>query len=146
APLMNDLFAMIFHGVLRELMQRWCGDKSGALANHVIRGRGDMISLEPATRVREMANVAAAHPELAAALRDAPLGKAVRVVRQHREFSDLYDAYLAKFGDRCLEELKLESQTLHDNPLVLLRNIGEIARTPSAIRVQISEVSHSDQA
>jgi len=63
-----------------------------------------------------------------ATLREAPVAKAVRVVRQYSEFSALYDAYLAKFGDRCLEELKLESETLHEDPLVLLRNIGEVAR------------------
>jgi len=128
APLVNDFFAMIFHGVFRKLAERWCGDASGTLANDAIRGRGNIISLEPAARVREMAQVAAAHPALAAALREAPVAAAVRVMRQYPEFSALYDAYLAKFGDRCLEELKLESQTLHEDPLVLLRNIGEVAR------------------
>ena len=37
-------------------------------------------------------------------------------------------SYLAKFGDRCLDELKLESATLHDDPLPLQRSIGEFAR------------------
>jgi phosphohistidine swiveling domain-containing protein len=131
APLVNDFFAMIFHGVFRKLAERWCGDANGLLANEVIRGQGDIISLEPAARVREMAQVAAAHPALAAALREAPTATAVRVVRQYPDFSALYDAYLTKFGDRCLEELKLESQTLHEDPLVLFRNIGEVARAGS---------------
>jgi phosphohistidine swiveling domain-containing protein len=132
APLVNDFFAMIFHGAFRKLTAKWCGDANGMLANDAIRGQGDIISLEPAARVREMAKVAAMHPELAAALREAPVAQAMRVVRQCSEFSALYDAYLEKFGDRCLEELKLESETLHDDPLVLLRNIGEVARGPSA--------------
>jgi phosphohistidine swiveling domain-containing protein len=131
APLVNDFFAMIFHGVFRKLAERWCGDATGLLVNDAIRGQDNMISLEPAARVREMAHVAAAHPALAAALREAPVAAAVRVVRQYPEFSALYNAYLAKFGDRCLEELKLESQTLHEDPLVLLRNIGEVARAAS---------------
>jgi pyruvate,water dikinase len=37
--------------------------------------------------------------------------------------------YIAKFGDRCMEELKLESATLHDDPLPLLRAIGQYARS-----------------
>ena len=41
------------------------------------------------------------------------------VARASRSCSASYDAYLAKFGDRCLEELKLESATLHDDPLLL---------------------------
>jgi rifampicin phosphotransferase len=49
-------------------------------------------------------------------------------VREHPEFRASYESYITKFGDRCLEELKLESKTLHDNPLVLLRSVGELAR------------------
>ncbi|MBC8135097.1 MAG: phosphoenolpyruvate synthase, partial [Fibrella sp.] len=40
------------------------------------------------------------------------------------------DDYLAKFGDRCLEELKLESATLHDDPLPLLRAVANTAAQP----------------
>ncbi len=38
-----------------------------------------------------------------------------------------YEDYLATFGDRCLNELKLESPTLHDDPLPLLRAVGQLA-------------------
>jgi rifampicin phosphotransferase len=145
APLVNDFFAMIFHGAFRKLTGRWCGDGNGMLANDAIRGQGDIISLEPAARVREMAGVAAPHPELVAALREAPVARAVRVVRQYPEFAALYDAYLAKFGDRCLEELKLESETLHDDPLVLLRNIGEIARAASITRTPPTVIPSTPQ-
>jgi rifampicin phosphotransferase len=147
APLVNDFFAMIFHGVFRKLAERWCGDVNGMLANDAIRGQGNIISVEPAARVREMAQVAAAQPALAVALREAPLATAVRVIYQYPEFSALYDAYLAKFGDRCLEELKLESQTLHEDPLVLLRNIGEVARAASTSNVPpTAEIPSARQA
>ena len=146
APLVNDFFAMIFHGVFRKLTENWCGDASGMLANDAIRGQGNIISLEPAARVREMARVAAVYPELVAALREAPVEKAMLVVREYPEFSALYDAYLAKFGDRCLEELKLESETLHEDPLVLLRNIGEVATAPSSAQTPRAEVPSAAQA
>jgi rifampicin phosphotransferase len=146
SPLVNDFFAMIFHGVFRKLTESWCGDATGVLANDAIRGQGNMISLEPAARVREMAGVAAAHPELVAALREAPVAKAILVVREHPEFSELYDAYLAKFGDRCLEELKLESETLHEDPEVLLRNIGEVASAASSAQMRQTEIPSGAQA
>jgi len=146
APLVNDFFAMIFHGAFRKLSAKWCGDTNGMLANDAIRGQGDIISLEPAARVREMAKVAGVHPQLAAALREAPVAQAMRAVRQCPEFSALYDGYLEKFGDRCLEELKLESETLHDDPLVLLRNIGEVARGTSAAATPNADVSIATEA
>lgn len=129
APLVNDFFAMIFHGVLRKLTLKWCEDRNGMLANDAIRGGGDMISAEPARRVRQMADIAASSPDLMQALCEAPVNEALRVVREHPEFRASYDSYIAKFGDRCLEELKLESETLHENPVVLLRSVGELART-----------------
>jgi pyruvate,water dikinase len=43
-------------------------------------------------------------------------------------FRTEFRTYLEKFGDRCLEELKLESLTLHDEPLTLLRSIGQLAQ------------------
>lgn len=150
APLVNDFLAMIFHGVFRKLAARWCGDATGMLANDAIRGQSDIISLEPAARVREMARVARAHPALVSALREAPLADARRAIRQYPEFAALFDAYLEKFGDRCLEELKLESETLHEDPLVLLRNVGEIAtafgdEAPAPSQSEISSTEKAEQ-
>jgi pyruvate,water dikinase len=146
APLVNDFFAMIFHGAFRKLTAKWCGDANGMLANDAIRGQGDIISLEPAARVREMAKVAALRPELMMALREAPAAQALRVVRQYPDFSVLYDGYLEKFGDRCLEELKLESETLYDDPSVLLRSIGEVASGTSAPPSPNADVSIAGEA
>ena len=44
-----------------------------------------------------------------------------------QEFNALLAAYLDQFGDRCLDELKLESATLADDPLPLFRSIGAMA-------------------
>jgi len=132
APLVNDFFAMIFHGALRKLTLQWLGDANGMLASDAIRGQDGMISAEPAVRVRQLAAIAAADPEFARCLREDSIGEALRAVHNHPEFRAAYDGYLAKFGDRCLEELKLESETVDENPQVLLRNIGELARAPHA--------------
>jgi len=128
APLVNDFFAMIFHGLLRSLADRWCGSKDGALASDLVRGQAAMISAEPAQRVQKMAALAASDAELSAILREGDVPEILRVMRNHAEFRAQYESYLDKFGDRCLEELKLESPTLHDDPLLLLRSIGQLGR------------------
>ena len=134
APLINDFFAMIFHGTLRKLTLKWCGDTNGMLANDIIRSHGGMISAEPAARVIEMAAIAHAHEALTMALCEAPADQTLRIIRSHPEFREKWESYLAKFGERCLEELKLESETLLENPIVLMRSIGELARAPQVIR------------
>ena len=145
APLLNDLFTMVFHGLLRQLCHRWLlgGDE---LANELVRAQGGMISLEPATRLREMAQIAARDPQLVETLRRAQPAESLRAIRQIPELSQNYEQYLSKFGERCLEELKLESATLNDDPSLLLRTIGELADGISSARVPSGELSGARSA
>jgi rifampicin phosphotransferase len=128
APLVNDFFAMIFYGVLRKLTAKWCGDADGTLQNDLLCGEGGMISAEPAKRVREMAMLLAADADAVNTLCHGTRREIDQLLARHPAFAQKYREYLAKFGDRCLEELKLESLTLHDEPLTLLRSVGHFAR------------------
>ncbi|HEV8379576.1 MAG TPA: PEP-utilizing enzyme, partial [Tepidisphaeraceae bacterium] len=125
APLVNDFFAMIFYGSLRKACEKWCNQAS--LQNDLLAGEGGMISAEPAKRLRTMADMARTDPELANLLRDGSPDELKNFIEHRPTFAAEYHAYLDKFADRCLEELKLESPTLDDDPLLLLRSIGHLA-------------------
>jgi pyruvate,water dikinase len=125
APLVNDFFAMIFYGVLRKLTAGWCGDTDGTLQNDLLCAEGGMISAEPAKRVRELAALAARDPAAVRLLSEGSAREIDRWLATAPDFRGRYEAYLEKFGDRCLEELKLESRTLHEEPLTLLRSVGQ---------------------
>lgn len=131
APLVNDFFAMIFYGVLRKLTTSWCGDDAGTLHNDLLTGQGGMISAEPAARVRELAALAqaarATDPDFVTRLQSGSRHAIQTAMDAQPAFTVAYRAYLDKFGERCLNELKLESTTLHDDPLPLLRAIGQLA-------------------
>lgn len=127
APLVNDFFAMIFFGLLRSLAATWCG-AGAALQNDLVAGAGDIISAEPARRVRAMAETIRGEDALVEALCHAGAAEALAAVAGHAELDRLFRDYRAVFGDRCLQELKLESLTLHDDPMPLLRAVGHLAR------------------
>lgn len=131
APLVNDFLAMIFFGTLGKLTVRWCGDRNGTLQNDLVSGQGGMISAEPARRVIEMARMLRVQgsPELAHTLRESESRVARHALRALPELDAMYEGYLDRFGDRCLDELKLESATLRDDPTPLLRAIGNTAAT-----------------
>lgn len=57
APLINDFLGMIAFGVLRKICDKWA---NGADPNPLVTGGDDIISLEPARRIREMAELSAA--------------------------------------------------------------------------------------
>ena len=129
APLVNDFFAMIFYGVLRKLTTRWCGDAEGTLQNDLMGGEGGLVSAEPAARLMRMAALAARHPAFADLTRQRrPCGDCCGARRQQPAFDAEYREYLEKFGERAVNELKLETETLHDDPLPLWRAIGQLER------------------
>ncbi len=128
APLVNDFFAMIYFGVLRALTKKWCDDEDGTLQNGLLCGTGNIVSAEPARRIHEMAQVASAKPEFIACLSTGSARDIEVAMQALPDFEKLYQAYLERFADRCLNELKLESPTLRDDPLPLLRSVGALAR------------------
>ena len=138
APLINDFFAMIFYGVLRRLCEKWCGDQHGSLQNSLLCEAGGIISAEPAKRIHAIAESIKGNDELIALLCHGSL----REINAHPSFISKLQSpisiYLEDFGDRCLDELKLESQTLHDDPLLLFRAIGQAAGCGQSLTAQVS--------
>lgn len=126
APLINDFFAMIFYGLLGRLTEEWC--KEGSLKNALLCNEGGIISAVPARRVREMAVEVSGDERFVAMLCEDSLDGILLCIDDRPRFKQLFDDYLTRFGDRCLDELKLESETLLDDPLPLLRSVGQLAR------------------
>jgi pyruvate,water dikinase len=148
APLVNDFFAMIFHGLLQALAKRWCNSGNGTLASDLVRGQPPregtkMISAEPAERARSMAALAAGDGQFSMLLCQGTVEDIIRAMVRHPEFHRQYNSYVERFGDRCLEELKLESPTIHDDPLLLFRSVGQIAHSLSASAQDSSPASAS---
>src|SRR5262249_46808012 len=111
-------------------------------------GAGGMISAEPDRLMREMAVCAAADSNLAALLVSGDRGAIEDAIAGNTQFSALYQRYLARFGDRCLEELKLESRTMADDPMMLLRAVGQLGRllhTTNADATEHGSLRRADQ-
>jgi len=128
APLVNDFFAMIFYGLLRKLVVSWAGDASGTLQNDLVSGGGAIVSAEPATRIERMATLVKNDDALLDVFGNGDMAAIGAALAAHPELKRELDSYLATFGDRCLEELKLETTTLGDDPLLLVRAVGRVAR------------------
>jgi len=126
APLVNDFLCMMAFGAARRLVERWAGADGLALFNDEMIGQGDIVSAEPARRIARMGALAARDPALAARLAAGDR----RVLEESSELATEIRAYIDKFGDRCIEELKLESRTLAENAAPLLAAIAAAAAVP----------------
>ncbi len=127
APLVNDFFAMIYYGVLQSLCKKWLN--SSSLHNQLLLDTGDIISAEPPRRINAMAAIAKNSSTLTNLLADpnASTSDKLSAISKLPELEAAYLSYLEKFGDRCLEELKLESPSVGENPQALLTSIGIMA-------------------
>ncbi len=128
APLINDFFAMIFYGLLGSTVQKWCGDESSSLLNGLVAATKNVVSAEPLALMHEMAELLS--PSDTELLAQGDLKDIQGWLKSNPNFHKKYQAYLEKFGDRCLGELKLESPTLKDNSLLLFRSIAQISQAP----------------
>lgn len=125
APLVNDFLCMIAFGAAQKAMTSWAGDDGLALLSNMLIGQGDIVSAEPARMIREMGAMVRDRPDVVKRLAASDR----MAVDAMPELRRAFDAYIAKFGDRCTQELKLESRTLHEDPAQVLMAIAAAAAT-----------------
>ena len=139
APLVNDFLAMIFYGQLKDQCSKLFKEESDLIHNDLLTDEGGIISAEPAKRIKEMASIAKEDDELIELLDNEDLLYIKKELPKYEEFNKKMEEYLDKFSDRCLEELKLETETLKDNPRSLYHSISTFAR-----RMQKGEIESVD--
>ena len=125
APLVNDFFAMVWFGLAGRAADAWVGP--GVLGG-LLAGDGGVVSAEPARRVDAMARASLADPAWTQTLLTGDRAEVEAGLASRPALQRDVASYLARFGDRCLDELKLESPTLTDDPLPLYRSVGARAR------------------
>lgn len=124
APLINDFLCMIGFGASRAVLEKWAGPKGLEFHNDVMIGQGGIISAEPARQIASMGRLAREDDACLAALQDG----SVSAIADFPALAQAVKVYLAQFGDRCTEELKLESLPLSEDPAPLLAAIHSAAR------------------
>ncbi len=132
APLVNDFLCMVAFGAAQKAMTNWAGDDGLAFLGSMLIGQGDIVSAEPARLIREMGGMVRERPDVVARLGAGELA----AVDEIPELRAAFDRYIAKFGDRCTQELKLESRTLHEDPAQVLKAIAAAAQTREGVRVE----------
>ena len=111
--LLNDMYSFIFTGLIKSRMKKK-HKKNDKEINDYISGISDIESMKP---VIEITKLAIQKDELSA-----------------EEFEAKKREYIRKFGDRNLEELKLESRTFRSNPELLDERINTYRKDMDRLR------------
>ena len=136
APLVNDFLAMIFYGKLKQECKKIFKEEGDLIHNDLLCNEGGIISSEPAKMIKEMAKVVKDDDELLKLLESEDYLYIKKELPKYQVFNKMLNEYLDKFSDRCLQELKLETLTLKDNPSNLYTSIATFARRIKNTKLQ----------
>jgi pyruvate,water dikinase len=135
----NDLFTFQLHALLERVLARWGVAEAASVRNALLSGVGGVESVEPARSLAGIAALVRAEPTLEALFAsprpDAQVWAALRDEPRAAVLRGAIEAHLARFGDRTLQELKLETPSLADDPALLvamIRNALAAAVAPGA--------------
>lgn len=129
APVINDFFAMIFYGVLRKISSNWGNGNLQEIYNDLLCGDGKIISTQPPKKIKEIAQyLVDSNRNSIEIFCDGELTDIEQELVKDGYLNKLIQEYIDLYGDRCLEELKLETLTTSDNPINLYRSIGSMGK------------------
>jgi phosphohistidine swiveling domain-containing protein len=132
-PLVNDFFCMIFHSALRkQCAQLLCGGdeaRGAAMANALLAGQGELESTAPTRALLERAARLRAAP-WAMELFDSSATdtEVLEGARRDPTFARWLDAWMERYGDRCIDELKLETTPLREQPEFIIASLRNYLR------------------
>lgn len=131
APILNDFEAMVFYGLLRRFTREWGLDTTGSLHNDLLCGEGGIRSTEVTSELFRIAAKIDRDPSLKEAFLQYPADKTLRLLRDNpafRELEYLLQAYLEQYGVRSINEMKLESVPVKDEPTFCISVIQNYLR------------------
>lgn len=134
APIINDFLCMVHFGMLRKLTQKWLAATDPDLQNDLIAAEGNLESAEPTRVLLRLAHRAKTDPALEALLLATPaedLYETLHHAPAHAAFHRDVQAYIDRFGFRCMSEMKLEETDLFGDPSFLFVVLKNYLRAPS---------------
>ncbi len=128
--LVNDLYAFTYTGLLKRVLRRWGKDPDSNEWHQWFAGIPMISSMEPVHEMQKMAAFARDH-QLTEAIRNITTPNALTLfLEENPHFKSLFTSYVERYGDRGLEELKLETQTFRSHPLKALQQLSDFLDMP----------------
>lgn len=121
APLVNDFFAMIYFGLLQKQCAKYIPEQTD-VHNALLASSDDIVTTQPLKLLPELANTLTCYPDLKQALlsEDADIIWELLHKPEYAGALQSVKEYIDKWGERCVAELKLETITYKQNPLLLI--------------------------
>jgi len=123
--LLNDLYAFVFTGLLKSSLKKSGIRDYEKKVNEFISGISNIESMKPIRAMIKLADFdRALLDELSNADTEAELAEKLA---SHPLFGEEFHEYISLYGDRSPEELKLETVTFRESPMLLMKKISDLS-------------------
>ncbi len=135
APLVNDFFSMIYFGILKKLTSKLKISKNPNIHNDLLCGSKDIISTEPIHQSLEIATLILKNKAAKQLFLEEDPQTIWGILKTNKfpEVKRVFDAYLTRFGERCVGELKLETTSYNQDPTLFVKIIKSYIKQGTTI-------------
>ncbi len=126
APLLNDFFAMIWFGLLQKRCEKYAISNNPNIHNDFLCGSSDIISTQPIHLTINISSVISSDAEFKKMF----IEKDEKIIWKELEenksanyvsLKNKIDNYISDFGERCIGELKLETISYKQQPVLFIK-------------------------
>ena len=122
-PITNDMGAMVFLGILNDaLKKKKLSDYEGLLSK-VLAKQGNVESLKQSIALIDLVNYINNDTQLKSYYQNTEIEKIIEELDKDNKINKQIKEYMYKYGSRAMEELKLETVTLFQDPRFLIQTI-----------------------
>jgi phosphohistidine swiveling domain-containing protein len=130
--LVNDAYIFTLYALVSGLFKRWKLDRDPALLSNLLCGGGEVESVEiflSVLRIVDHIRTDQAACELLLQTDDEQLVMLYRKRLLEGTLLGMLDRHIERYGDRSMEELKMENPSLREDPTVLFRGIRRFLKS-----------------
>ena len=121
-PIINDFYVMMSTGALRRFLANQGLDNPVQLQNHLLAGEPGIESTEPTKVLVGLADTLRADQNFMKQIENYSDAEIFDALLEHSpETKKVIDHYIYRYGDRVMGELKLETETLREDPAFLIQ-------------------------
>jgi pyruvate,water dikinase len=124
APIINDLYVMIYYGLLTKLMKKLDIENNDSIQNDLLCGEGEIESTKPTMEIIKISNWIRNDKDLMNKFLSSSESQLQKELLESTDsrYSSIQQKlkqYISEYGFRCMGELKLEESSLKEDPTFL---------------------------
>ena len=144
APIINDLYVMIYFGLLTKLIKKLNIENNDSIQNDLLCGEGEVESTKPTMEIIRISNWIRQDKDLTNLFMSHTEKELENMILNATELQYIpirtkLKTYISEYGFRCMGELKLEESSLKEDPTFLFTMLKNYLKKDAINLIEMEE-------